>query len=261
MRNILCAVFIFLLIGACRPNNEETRSVGVRIISLSPGITNTLIDAGYEDLLVGRSAFCKQANQKVPVVGDLRSVDYERLLSLSPTFVFVQQTVSGVDPHLLKLAHDGVFALRSWPIDRLADIQQLYGDVTELIGEKRLPLEVVTPKEHALPSPLLVITQGMEGSAGLCFGKDTYIDDLLQAIGVENLVQHSGWISLSLEDIGRLEPEAILVVSDIEINKNSSAGIRSLGFPVIPFVHEHVLIPSSSIVEVAQELQKVRLEP
>jgi len=261
MRKIFCAVWILFLLGSCRPNNEDNHAEGVRIISLSPGITNTLIDAGYEDLLVGRSPFCKQAKKDVPVVGDLCNVDYERLLLLTPTHVFVQQTASGVDPHLLKLGHDGVFDLHAWPLDRLDDIKQLYGDVTELIGKKRLQLKVVTLKEHALPSKLLVITQGMEGRAGLCFGKDTYIDDLLQAIGVENVVQHSGWISLSLEDIGRLEPESILVVSDSDVNKNSLDGICSLGFPVIPFVHEHVLIPSSSIVGVAQELQKVMVEP
>jgi len=80
-------------------------------------------------------------------------------------------------------------------------------------------------------------------------------------MGVENVVHQSGWISLSLEDIGRLQPKAIIVVSDSLINEGSLSSIRSVGYRVIPFVHEHVLVPSSYIVDVAKKLQEVIIEP
>ena len=78
---------------------------------------------------------------------------------------------------------------------------------------------------------------------------------------IQNVLDRSGWISLSFEDIGRLDPSTIIVVSDSEIQESSLSDLHSLGCPVIPFVHEHVLIPSSQIVDVARQLQKISLTP
>ena len=228
MRNFII-VAILLALGACQPINEIDEQGEVRIISLSPGITNTLIDAGFENLLVGRSTFCFYADQEIPIVGDLRTIDYERLLQLSPTHLFVQETVSGIDNHLVALATQEKFELHAWPLDRVSDIQELYGDITEMFGDARLSLQLNPSEKQSIPSPILVITQGSEGNAGLCFGKETYIDDVLQSMGVENVVLQSGWISLSLENIGHLEPKAIIVVSDSIINESALSTLRSYG--------------------------------
>jgi ABC-type hemin transport system substrate-binding protein len=261
MRNFI-VVMVLLFLGACQPDTEQSKEGDVRVISLSPGITHTIIDAGFSDLLVGRSPFCFLANQELPVVGDLRTIDYERLLRLSPTHVIVQATASGVDGHLLALSVQNNFELHAWPLDRVSDIKTVYGNITRMFGGKKLPLEiqVVKKENESVSSPVLVITQGTEGSAGLSFGRDTYIDDLLQEMGIENVVHQSGWVSLSLEDIGRLHPEAIYVVSDSKINDASLNALRSVGYRVIPFVHEHILVPSSYIVDVAKRFQEVSIE-
>lgn len=259
MRNFIIVAMLFA-IGACKPINGIGEQSEVRIISLSPGITNTLIDAGFENLLVGRSTFCFYADQQIPIVGDLRTIDYERLLQLSPTHLFVQETASGIDNHLLELSTQEKFELHAWPINRVSDIQNLYGDVTEMFGDARLSLQLIPSEKQSIPSPILVVTQGVEGSAGLCFGKETYIDDILQSMGVKNVVLQSGWISLSLENIGHLEPKAIIVVSDSLINEQALSTLRSLRYPVVPFINEHVLVPSSFIVDVAQKLQKVTID-
>ena len=161
----------------------------------------------------------------------------------------------------MALATQGNFELRAWPLNRVSDIQVIYGDVTEMFGDLRLSFQIDTSENQLVPSPILVITQGVQGNAGLSFGKETYIDDVLQMMGVENVVHQSGWVSLSLEDIGRLQPKAIIVVSDSLINEGSLSSIRSVGYRVIPFVHEHVLVPSSYIVDVAKKLQEVIIEP
>jgi ABC-type hemin transport system substrate-binding protein len=262
MRNLLITLFVCLLFFGCKPNTREQNGQSeIRIISLSPGITNTVIDAGFEGSLVGRSSFCFHADENIPVVGNLLEIDYERLLKLSPTHVFVQQTVSDTDSHLFKLAEQGNFELHDWPINRVSDIQTLYGDVTEMFGGSRKEITISNNTGHELQSPVLIITQGIEGSAGLCFGKDTYLDDLLNEMEIDNVLERTGWISHSFEDLGRLDPQIIIVVSDSEIKESVLVDLRSLGFPVIPFVHEHVLIPSSYIVDVAEQLQKITHSP
>ena len=254
--SLLCAT-LFACSSESPQVEQKTEQEGIRIVSFSPGITNTIIDSGYGNSIVGRSAFCFHADQSIPVVGDLRTIDYERLLKIAPTHVFVQETVAGVDEHLRALASQGAFKIRVCPIDRVDEIQILYGDIVELFSGTREALEFTDLAESNFPSPVLLITQGIEGNAGLVFGKNTYMDDILQTIHVQNIVEKTGWISLSLEDIGRLKPEAIIVVSDSEMNDSSLDSLRSLGFPVIPFVHEHVLVPSSYVVDVARELQRL----
>lgn len=256
MRNVITLLlFFWAVLWGCEAKIHEPVGEGTRIVSLSPGITNTIIHAGFEDLIVGRSAFCFHANSDLPVVGDLREVDFERLLLLDPTDVFVQLTASGVDAHLLELAEGGMFALHIYPIDRVEEIQHLYSEVNGLFSNETKSIELLRVEDSTLPSPVLVLTQGVGGNAGLCFGTQTYIDDILQSVGVENAVAQEGWISLSLEDIGRLDPALVIVVSDSEITESSLQLIRSLGFKVLPFVHEHVLVPSSYLADVAEKIQ------
>jgi ABC-type Fe3+-hydroxamate transport system substrate-binding protein len=59
---------------------------------------------------------------------------------------------------------------------------------------------------------------------------------------------------LSIEDIVRLSPDRILLVSDSIFTQRSP--IEKLGIPVVRFVHKDVLIPSTRIVDVAKALQE-----
>ena len=249
---ILCCCFV-----ACNDTTTEQPD-GVRIVSLSPGITATVVDIGFGDLVVGRSAFCTAVDREVPVVGDLLQVDYERLLRLAPSDVFMQTTTAGRDSHLSKLADDGHFVLHSWRVDRLSDIQLLHRDLSNLLGgqEKELKISLDQEDEQELPT-ILIMTTGSDGNAGLCFGRQTYLGDLLDLMGTQNALQSDGWIMLSLEDIGKLQPELIVVVADTAIPDSSLAAIKSLQIPIALFVHSDVLIPSSKIVDVANALRQL----
>ena len=50
-----------------------------RVASTSPAITDSLVELGLADHIVGRSGFCTSVPKSVPVVGDLRDFDAERL--------------------------------------------------------------------------------------------------------------------------------------------------------------------------------------
>ena len=101
------------------------------------------------------------------------------------------------------------------------------------------------------------MTSGSKGNLGLCFGRQTYLGDLLDLMGGTNALQRDGWVTLSLEDIGKLRPELIVVVSDSLISESSLIALKSLQIPITPFVHEDALIPSSKIVDVACSLQEI----
>jgi ABC-type hemin transport system substrate-binding protein len=256
VRNIFLAVFV--LVG-CTNVNEEQQN-GERIVSLSPSITATLVDVGAEEYIVGRSAFCKSVREDIPVVGDLYNIDYERLLRLHPTNVFVQKTTAEVDAHLQELATRGNFSLHTWKCDRVFEIATMHKDLLEILAIEGETFEVKQPEILLeLPVSLLLMTPGSASNAGLCFGKQTYLDDVLTLLGGTNALNSSGWITLTLEDIARLQPHAIVVVSDIHFE--ISKGLKSLNIPVIPFIHEDVLVPSSRIIDVAKALQQKLKKP
>lgn len=257
----LLELILCICVVSCT-NSSIEQPEGVRVVSLSPGITATVVDIGFSEFVVGRSSFCVAVDKNIPVVGDLAQVDYERLLRLAPTDVLVQSTSSGIDPHLKELAAAGHFSLHSWRVDRLSDIKLLYQDLSKLLGGRtiklKLPIEV---QQEQRKTSVLMMTLGSDGGTGLCFGRETYLGDILELMGGNNALKSDGWVKLSLEDIGELHPDLIIIVSDSMVPDSSLIAIRSLRIPITSFVHTDALIPSSKIVDVADALQQmVRME-
>jgi ABC-type hemin transport system substrate-binding protein len=252
IRFIACS--IVALLCSCTSGESEPKQAGVRIVSLSPSITASLIDMGFNEELVGRSAFCEEVGSAIPVVGDLYAVDYEQLLRLQPTHVFLQQQVGGIDSHLEELAENGAFVLRSWELNTIEDIKKLSTDLSTVFRIDQSQVDFEFNKFAISVDPTLLMTGGSKQSVGICFGRNTYLDDIWEAIGGVNALKKEGWQMLSLEDIARLSPSRILIVSDTHFTSRSP--VESLGIPVIQFVHKDVLIPSTRIVQVAQSLQE-----
>ncbi len=252
MKNSILCILIFLL--SCGQSNQEEYS-GERVISLSPSITATLADIEASELIVGRSSFCKDVDNDIPVVGDLYEIDYERLLLLQPTKVFVQQTAAGIDSHLVQLSKQEQFTLYSWEISRITDIQKMHDELVGILGLHVEPIQIsLGEPDDSLLTPMLIMTPGSQEAIGICFGKQTYLDDVLTLIGGTNVLTTPGWVSLSLEDISALKPAAIIMVSDATFVLSKS--IKSLDIPIIQCIHEDVLVPSSKIVGVAHAFRE-----
>ncbi len=257
MRNVF--VILLCLCTSCTEHQPEAHIESDRIVSMSPGITQTLVDLGLEEKIVGRSPFCNSIDQSVPVIGDYHDVDFERLLSLKPTVVLVQATQAQKNTHLKKLADSGSFSLHFWPLDSIDDIKQVYNKASDIFSDSPKEFEM-SVSEVPLAERVLIVTQGTDVSAGLCFGLNTYLDDVIKSMGLENALEREGWTMLSLEDVANLKPDRILIVSDTPIKEESIKGIRSLNIPMLLFEHEHVLIPSSQVLNVATALQEQWLE-
>ena len=255
---VFFTIILTLLCNCTRVNSDE-KVEGIRIVSLSPGITASIVDMGYSNYIIGRSAFCEDQTHAIPVVGDLYNIDYERLLRLQPTHVFVQKLTSAVDSHLEELASEGPFDLRSWKLDTIVDIHTLGSELATILGGYSPDLEIEQIVSSFFDHPTLLMTNGSSQQTGLCFGRGTYLDDVWTAMGGENALHARGWCKLSLEDIARLSPARIVIVSDIQFTNDNP--VESLGIPVTKFVHKDVLIPSTRIVQVAHALRTSMVGP
>lgn len=291
MRIIMLAVLCVLV--ACEPGRKTTNTPGsgtledVRIVSLSPAISRTLIDFGFEDRIVGRTPFCASLDQSIPVVGSLLDLDYERLLQLNPTHVLVQPSLAkGVEPKLRDLATRHGWILGEFPgLNTIDDVEamilQLPGlicgglddDVRNKASSKAAELSVLiadalTPVGPEAWHGTTLLVESVDPV--LVFGNETYLSDLLTALGGDNAAHVNGWAELSLEDVTRLDPEAIILVREKPIAGDDAlreagplAGLSIRAVRdgrIAALVHPDVNLPSSGVIGVASALRDVLME-
>ena len=136
MRNPIILLLLLVSFFGCKETENLESATDVRIVSFSPGITQTLVDLGLSSKIVGRTAFCKSISKTIPVVGSYLDIDYERLLRLKPTHVLIQQIKTPKDKHLEHLSNREHFDLHYWKLDRVIDIQTMYSEASKLFLEE-----------------------------------------------------------------------------------------------------------------------------
>jgi len=254
----------------------------LRIVSLSPAISRTLVDFELDERIVGRTQFCASIDPSVPVVGSLLDLDYERVLKLRPTHVLVQPSLAqGVDPRLRELAESHGWVIGEFPgLNDIDDVDAMILKLPELLfadtsdarrdaaaRAAEISTNIAAALRPDLQSPwhggtLLVASV----DPVLVFGTQTYLGDVLTALGGVNAAGSPGWSELSLEDIVRLDPEAIVLVREraVEGDVRSAAGpLASLPIRAVredriaALVHPDVNLPSSGVIGVAHALREV----
>ena len=229
-------ILLVLLLAAClpwplsgcdrsEPTVSERDSPALRIVSLSPALTQALIDFDCDRHLVGCTPYAPPGVEDVPVVGDLLSPNLERLLVVSPTLLLVQPSSSGLDPDLAALAESRGWRIATWRIDRLDDISRIVDELPALLIEagveaepiestveawRRRSLELLSPDPAFEGLGRVAVLYGVDPPSA--FGTDTYVDDVLVSLGIENAVRRPGYPELSLEDLLALAPDTVVVL-------------------------------------------------
>lgn len=216
--------------GKPATQDQEPEAAGpARIASLSPAITECLVELGLSDRIVGRTPWCEGAAPEVPVVGTLLDVDAEALVRCAPTMVLVQPPAQGIDPALAALSSTHGWTMHSWRISGLDDARAAMAGLAAVAAEADAARADGIRARHAdwcarldaalapLPArpdgervgPVLVMVGGLEG---MSFGRGTYIDDALARMGVSNAMERPGYPALSAEDVVRIRPRTIIVI-------------------------------------------------
>jgi len=237
--SLLVALLLGVLAGCDRSEGpvSTAASDGPRIVSLSPALTQALIDFECEEHLVGCTPYAPPGVENVPVVGDLLAPDLERLLVVSPTLLLVQPASSGLDPDLVSLAEARNWRIASWRIDRLSDIERIVDELPAVLVEEGVSsepmqrtvaqwrtrsLELLVPVPAFSELGRVAVLYGVDPPSA--FGHGTYIDDVLGSLGIENAVQRPGYPELSLEDLLVLAPDTVVVLGRDEDSARASAG-------------------------------------
>ena len=191
-----------------------------RVASTSPAITDSLVELGLAAHIVGRSGFCRSVPASVPVVGDLRDFDAERLALVKPEVLFVQPPLAGVSPALQAFCDEHAIKLVTRRLDTLADIGGLADDIAGVFGDAAGPrlaeLTGVLGERAAVvadaPRVLLVVS----ADPFLAVGRGNYLDEFVAHAGWRNAVDAEGWVELSVESVVTLRPDRVVALAASE---------------------------------------------
>ena len=216
----------------------------LRIVSLSPAVTECAAELGLGDRMVGRTPWCEAAPPEVPVVGTLLDIDAEALVRCAPSMVLVQPPAQGVDGSLATLAARHGWTMHAWRINGLEDARTAMAGLADAVAAADPSRSDDVRDRHSawsamldgalvpMPAdvadrvgPVLVVVGGLEGIA---FGTGTYMQDALARLGVRNALERTGYPSLSVEDVSRLSPRTIVVIGG---SGADAADQRAIGSP------------------------------
>ena len=198
-------------------------AVPLRIVSLAPGVTGSLLALGFGDRLVGVSDFCRLPAGMAPVrrVGGILNPSLETIRALRPDLLIA--TTSGNDPNLASQAAAlglPLYTLHTPDIERalrsLGDLASALGDPARgerLESRLRRRLEAVQEQVRGLrPARVLFVVWG---EPLLVPGGPSYLTDALSRAGGLSVTADapSAWPAYDLESAIARRPEVILATA------------------------------------------------
>ncbi len=187
-----------------------------RIVSLVPSQTEFLIEVGAP--VIGRTKFCihpKERIGKIPSVGGTKKFNFDVIHSLEPDLI-VGNKEENEKKGIERLAtRYPVWMSEIYSIDEAYKMMAALGSICQVDQKTNLVLE-------ECKSGLDRVWNSRSGKAlyliwknpWMAVGKGTFIDDMLQHLGYQNLVQSDRYPTLSDEEIAALNPDVILLSTE-----------------------------------------------
>ena len=224
-RLVVLALMLTTILGfsACSKaeNDPYTQAESMRIISLSPSMTEVIYALGKGDALVGRSDFCNFPEQtgQLPSVGSLSDPNIEQILELEPDMVIAS---AHFKEDLAKKLED--LGTEIIVIHNAEDFKGSY-DVIRQMGETinakeaaealtaslDKDIKAITDKVAAQEKPTVYYVVGFGKNGDYTATGDTFVAQIIEAAGGENIAKDAtGW-GYSLEKIIEADPEYIFI--------------------------------------------------
>jgi iron complex transport system substrate-binding protein len=206
----------------------------LRLVSMAPSITETMYALGRGEWLVGVTAVCDYPPQAraLPKVGGIAAPNLEQIVRLRPDIVFT--TAEGNSRDLLdQLERLGVitFALRPDSYGGVIESILAMGRAVGAEQAARRIVEEMQQRVRAVQERLvgrsrprvlyLIWTEPL-----IAAGAGTYLDDLLELAGGQNVVRErtGSYPRLNWEQVVARAPEVILLADHREDSELASTG-------------------------------------
>ena len=282
------ATLLLLLAAACAPAQERAaehlsvmddagRAVTLtapasRVFSLLPSITESVVALGAREVLVARTDYDRAATiASLPSLGGTLRPNLEALAALRPDLVITWAS-SGQDGTTSRMTALGVPVYRA-EVQTLDDLWRHLSNLGVLLDRTERAAVVA----DSLQRSLAVVSEAVAGRARPSVyyslwhdppqtaGTGTYIDEIVRLAGGRNVFDDAAaaWPQVSLEEIVRRDPDALVVALPSGASAEHAAWLRAPGWRELSAAKaDRVLLvdsdvfnrPGPHVGEVAREL-------
>ncbi|MBX9737759.1 MAG: hypothetical protein K2X32_12625 [Phycisphaerales bacterium] len=248
---IALAALVLFIVESNRPRTNPSASLPrvpeltapPRIVALAPAIASNLRAANLGHLIIGRHAFDSWSEATIPVVGDQEGIDFEKLIAVRPTHVFLQWGARALPARLEELAKQNNWELVNYPLLTLDDTMTAADDMVARVQRAAAqssapsrPTLPTDPAPHSLTDALASVfsTQALSAqqrtlvgtvlilhttSPPAALGPGSYHYEIAQRLNVGLAIQTgSPYMTLDAEDIAAMNPQAIILIQPRDMN-------------------------------------------
>jgi len=194
-----------------------------RIVTLSPAINEIVYALGSGSDIVGNTQYCTypKASQSLTKVGGYFSPNLEKILSLKPSIVIMQQNNAKLAGQLKKLG----IKTKIIHIDRLPHIKEAILELGTLLHKEAKAKSIVADIDKALTDikdivkdkKILIVIGHNTALVKQIFvvGQNLYLDDIINASGNNNALQskRKGQPILNRENIIATNPDIVILLA------------------------------------------------
>jgi ABC-type Fe3+-hydroxamate transport system substrate-binding protein len=191
----------------------------LRIVSLCPSITETLIDFGLAESLAGITRYCihpRSITRKLNKVGGTKNPDIAAILMLQPDLVFMNEEENTKEAHTV--LSDRLHVEVSFPrtVTEVPAMLRRIGQLTDRIemGERRArELENTLAELESKKSEAFRFAYLIWRDPWMTVGTDTYVSDLISRAGGINVYADSSerYPTTSMEDLHERRADLVLL--------------------------------------------------
>jgi iron complex transport system substrate-binding protein len=222
LKGIICTLILLFCFSA----------LALRIVSLSPYLTESLLLLGAEDELVGITSVGKElfGIEGIEVIGDTLNVNIEKIYALKPDMVLV--TPMNKVGTIQKLEDLGLKVLYFELEEDFQQCCESFRRLAKLIGKERRAEEIIEEAREKLDrvqkllaevEPKRVFVE-IQHRPLITVGGDCYLNEMVRYARGINLTHDlgRGFFRISLEKVLELDPEVIISLSPEEENLSIS---------------------------------------
>ncbi|MEL7473667.1 MAG: hypothetical protein AAGK04_10155 [Planctomycetota bacterium] len=231
---------IALWLTSCGPSASapasETSSAstdGPRIAALAPAIASTLQQLNLGDRIVARHAYDVTLDPSIPSAGDQSGLDYETLIRADPTHVLLDWGERDIPTRLRTLADERGWIIEILRMTTLDETRDAFAGLAARFGVNDSLTPALDEALRARPERARVgrVLLLMRASPPEALGPGGHHHEILVALGATPaLTTGASWQSLDAEDLRRIDPDAVILVSP---NANDAP-------PALPIEPAHV---------------------
>lgn len=199
-----------------------------KIISLSPGVTDILIDLNEAHKIIAADTFSKDILEKnninVSNVFDMLNPDAEKIISLDSDIIFINNlTAFYTKNSLFSLSNPTIITItNSETLKGIEDDIYFLGKVLnaddrakEVVSNMRTKIKEIKDIGDTITNKKTVYFEISALPNLYSFGSNVYLDDIINIIGAKNIFSNRNeWINVSEEDVVYLNPDIIFTSVD-----------------------------------------------